>query len=265
MRMQEYLRTLGIAVKTIVLGGNLASLSLVSKPRSLVSYSSESLFLYKAITGKGRLQQKFVFEVLPSAQVQEIKLAKLKESGIYFSSLPGFTQDLVNLCLLCRTLKPRVIFEIGTLTGYTALQFALDAPGAQVYTLDLPGAQLPSLPTTLMDSHHINSHRQIKQLDFEDLDEVRERIHCLYGDSATFDFSPFHGKVDLFFADGSHSYEYVKSDTRNALRCRCPKGWIAWHDFGRAGVNGVSRYLFELAQAREIYSIPGGSLAFMSC
>jgi len=208
------------------------------------------------------LQQKSVFEVVPCATIEEIKLAKLPDSEIYFSSLPGFTQDLVSLCLLCRALNPRVIFEIGTLTGYTALQFAVNPPYLQVYTLDLPSSEVPSLPTTMMDSHHVESHRRVKKLAFEDVPEARERVHCLYGDSANFDFSPFYKQVDLFFVDGAHSYEYVRSDTLNALRCCRPGGWVAWHDFGRVGVNGVSRYLFELAQTREVYSIPGGSLAF---
>jgi hypothetical protein len=265
MRSYEYVRTLGIVLKNVALGANFASLSLIARPASFVGYSSESLFLYKTLTGKRRLKQRPVFDVIPCANIEEIKLTKLSDSGMYFGPLPALTQDLISLCLMCRALKPRVIFEIGTLKGYTALHLALNAPSATVYTLDLPGSGDPSLATTMMDSQHVESHRQIKKLCFEDVEEVRGRVHCLYGDSALFDFSPFYEKVDLFFVDGAHSYEYVRSDTISALRC-CRKGsYIAWHDFGRVGVNGVSRYLFELAQTREIYSIPGGSLAFMRC
>jgi hypothetical protein len=64
--------------------------------------------------------------------------------------------------------------------------------------------------------------------------------------------------------DGAHSYEYVTSDTRNALACVRAGGVIAWHDFGRSGVNGVTRALRELTETgRQIYAVPGGSLAFM--
>jgi hypothetical protein len=69
--------------------------------------------------------------------------------------------------------------------------------------------------------------------------------------------------VDLFFIDGAHSYEYVRQDTLNALKCCRKGGVIAWHDFGRSGVNGVSRWICELAQEHKVYSVPGSSLAFM--
>jgi hypothetical protein len=53
----------------------------------------------------------------------------------------------------------------------------------------------------------------------------------------------------------------VKSDTQNALKC-CHRGSvIAWHDYGRAQF-GVTRYLDEMAEEREIYVVPCGSLAF---
>jgi len=47
----------------------------------------------------------------------------------------------------------------------------------------------------------------------------------------TFDFRPFHDKVDLCFIDGGHSEECVKSDTKNAFRMVKKGGVIIWHDF----------------------------------
>ncbi len=79
-----------------------------------------------------------------------------------------------------------------------------------------------------------------------------------------FDFTPYHGKVDLFFIDGAHSYEYVRSDSHHALECMHQGGVIVWHDYGRWGVNGVSRFLHELRKSgREIYRLPGSSLALL--
>lgn len=63
-------------------------------------------------------------------------------------------------------------------------------------------------------------------------------------------------------ARGAHSYEYVAFDTRNAFACVRPGGVIAWHDFGRVGVNGVGRLVREVARTREVHAIPGGSVAF---
>jgi len=38
---------------------------------------------------------------------------------------------------------------------------------------------------------------------------------------------------------------------------------VAWHDYGRMGVNGVSKWLHEFRrQGRQIFRIPGGSLAY---
>jgi phosphoribulokinase len=69
-------------------------------------------------------------------------------------------------------------------------------------------------------------------------------------------------KIDLFFIDGAHSYPCVKSDTENALKCMKRGGLLIWHDYGRVGVNGVSKYLHELAEEMPIFSVPGSSLAF---
>jgi hypothetical protein len=70
--------------------------------------------------------------------------------------------------------------------------------------------------------------------------------------------------VDFFFIDGAHSYKYVRSDTLNALKCCHPGSVVAWHDFGRMGVNGVTKWLLELSrEGHDIYAIHGGSLAFM--
>jgi hypothetical protein len=121
----------------------------------------------------------------------------------------------------------------------------------------------PSLTVTAVDIEHIADHDQTTQMEFLRTPEAA-RIHCLYGDTATFDFSCFAGKVDLFFIDGAHSYGYVRNDTLRAFDCCKPGSVIAWHDYGKTGFNGVSRWLHELArEGKEIYRVPGGSLAYM--
>ena len=73
------------------------------------------------------------------------------------------------------------------------------------------------------------------------------RITQLYGDSATFDYTPYEGAMDFVFVDGSHSYEYVKSDTRTALKLLKPVGGvILWHDYGSPYWKGLTRALNEL-------------------
>ena len=90
---------------------------------------------------------------------------------------------------------------------------------------------------------------------------MAHKIECLFGDSAAFAFAPFQNGVDLFFIDGAHSYEYVRSDTIRALECCRPGPAIAWHDCAWP-CESTRLWLRELARTHPVYSVPGGSLAF---
>jgi hypothetical protein len=251
-----------VALRNVVLGSNMMSLRLLRHPRRFVEYATENLFLYRSMDGRG-VPEMPVHALLGGSRDEPIRLGNLH--GQTWLQLNGsYVADLVNLCLLCRLLQPRRVFEIGTSVGYTALHMALNAPGARITTLDMPRDRTtPALPTTAMDDAHIRTSQRMQQHCFDGLPEA-SRIECVYGDSANFDFRPYHDAVDLFFIDGAHSYEYVRSDTRNALLCCRRGGVIAWHDFGRMGVNGVTRWLHEFAaEGHEVHAVPGGSLAYM--
>ena len=262
--LQERIRTAAIALRNILLGSNAASTVLLSQREALASYSTHAMFLLDAIRRRRGLPERNILEVLPGAPPAVPITLTGRQEGIWFGTVGSFLVDLVGLCILCRALRPRTVFEIGTLNGYSALHLALNSPDdSTVYTVDLPaGPPRPSLKVTLSDVAHADRGAATTNYWFSGT-EVESRIRTLHGDSATFDFSPWHEKVDLFFIDGAHSYEYVRADTENALRCVRPGGAIAWHDFGRRGVNGVSLYLRELAaKGRPIYVVPGGSLAY---
>jgi hypothetical protein len=263
MPSTKYLRTSLLGLRNLVIGGNVRAFGLLSKPRDMVYYASETLFLYKTLAEKRKLPQKNIWEVLPSKNATPLVLAGFAEDS-WFGPVASYTADIVSLCLLCRRLQPKTIFEVGTLRGYTTYHLALNSPAdARIYTLDLPPHQINTkLQTTLVDDWHIEaSHRDRKYI-FDGTPEA-SKVTTLFHDSASFDFSPYYGEIDLFFIDGAHSYEYVRSDSLNAIKC-CRKGSvIAWHDFGRTGVNGVSRWLVEFSKEHKIYTIPGGSLAFM--
>lgn len=62
--------------------------------------------------------------------------------------------------------------------------------------------------------------------------------------------------------DGAHSYQYVRQHTLNAFQTCHEGSVIVWRDYGRTGVNGVSKWIHELSATREIYPVPGGSIAF---
>ncbi len=261
--IRQSLEVVWAAARNLALGGNLAALRLLGSPRKLLTYAGESLFLLRSITGRPGVMDSHVAAVLGAGPVRDITLANL-DGETWLQTIPSYATDLVSLCLICRIIEPRVVFEIGTLNGYTALHLALNAPDdALVYTLDLPAAEAsiqPALRTTLMDDAHIQASRRSRRV-FEGTGAA-SRIIPLSGDSARFDFSPYHGTVDFFFIDGAHSYDYVASDTRNAFACVRPGGVVAWHDFGRVGVNGVTRLVREVAGERPVRAVPGGSLAF---
>lgn len=260
----EWVRTAAIAARNIAVGSNLASSVLITRPRALVGYASESMFLLRAMRQHRGLPERQVYEVVPHRERDfTIALAECADSS-WFGPVASFLVDLIALCTLCRLLEPRVVFEIGTLRGSSTLHLGLNSPeDAKVYTLDLPpGQQQFSLPATVSDVETARTGTSTTKYAFSGTD-VERKIHTLHADSATFDFSPWHGQVDLFFIDGAHSYEYVRSDTERALACVRPGGALAWHDFGRAGVNGVSRYLTELAAGGlDVFVVPGGSLAY---
>jgi hypothetical protein len=250
--------------RNLLLGGNLAALRLIGRPRRLMLYISENVSFCRALAGGRGLPQRNVFDVLPAADVESVQFGSLHTGGVWFDALSTHTVDAISLSLICQIMKPKLVFEIGTLTGYTAYQFALNTDAdARILTLDLPRDETvrPIRRTTVTDDQHIRVHARLSGYCF-DGSSVAAKIVCLHGDSAAFDFSPYHGRVDFFFIDGAHSYDYVRSDTRNALQCCHAGSVIAWHDFGRIGVNGVSRWLIELSSRYEIFSVPGGSLAF---
>ena len=243
-----------IAAKNMFLGANLKSLSLLKSPKDAVHYATECLFIDRVLHSNGDLPQRHPWEVFGVSSNFPVVLCPTA-AGEWFKAMPSFAVDLVGLCSIVQIIQPRIIFEIGTYHGSGAIHLSANAPQADVYTLDLASGDSTSLPTTIVDGYHRDARRY---------DHLGDRIHRLFGDSATFDFSPFHNRVDLFFIDGAHSYEYVRNDTEKALPCVKKGGVIAWHDYGRSGVNGVSRWLHELRDdGRTIQRVPGCSLAYM--
>jgi predicted O-methyltransferase YrrM len=164
------------------------------------------------------------------------------------------------LCALAQLLACRTIFEIGTFRGDTSWLLAHNLPRAHIFTLDLAGpesAEHVRLEITDVDEYF---HTWDRGARFRDTPEGL-RITPLVGDSATFDFSPYRGAMDLVYIDASHSYSYVKADTEAALAMLSPTGTIVWDDY--TYYPGIYAYLNELAPTlgRPIYHLLGTRLA----
>ena len=246
-----------------LLGGNLATLLLLHRPRAALAYVQYGLFGWRMIRRQGLPQRQF-HELFETSEHLSVDLLPTTGYLTYWDA--NYAKDLLYLALLVRVLSPSTILEIGTLRGYTALLFALNTPpDTIVYSLDLPpdDSCSPSLPTTVIDDAHVVAHARSAEYLYH-AHPAGNKVRQLYGDSAQFDFRPYHEKVDLFFVDGAHSYEYVRSDSLKALSCTRRGGVIVWHDYGRWGVNGVSRWLHELARTgKDICRLPGSSLAIL--
>src|SRR5207249_2287328 len=81
---------------------------------------------------------------------------------------------------------------------------------------------------------------------------------------ATFDYTPYAGRMDVVFVDGAHSYNYVVNDTERALEMLAPGGTVAWDDY--PAVPGVYRHLNELAARLDgpLYHVYGTRLVLYS-
>jgi len=157
------------------------------------------------------------------------------------------------------------IIEIGTFDGRTALNLAINAPrGVSIATLDLPAHQRPALAIEQSERQYVDKPEPGARLrDCDDVwREAASRVVQLRGDSATFDWSAHLGRAGLVFVDGSHAYDYAKTDSETAMRLVAPGGIVLWHDYGVWP--GVARALEELEGARHLglINIRGTSLVF---
>lgn len=166
----------------------------------------------------------------------------LGDEGLHFNEL----EDLLLLKLVA-LLRPRAIFEIGTHRGTRTALFASQAEGATIYTLDLPPTA--ELSDAVTDRHMIQESKSVLGSRFRGT-HWESQITQLFGDSASFDFAPYRDQMDLVYVDGSHSPDYVVSDTRNAMEMLRPGGVLVWDDYGSMRAEyGTTSHLEELQQA----------------
>jgi predicted O-methyltransferase YrrM len=161
---------------------------------------------------------------------------------------------LTFLIELGRFLKVGRVFEIGTYNGATAWCLARNLPEAEVNTLDLPLEQDPALTYGVSDA---GNRIHFEQRAYEALPLGDSRVAQHWGDSATFDFEPWRGSVDLVYVDGAHSHDYVRADSQIALELVRESGAIVWDDYWRR-IPGVAAALHELSV--PLFRVPGTRL-----
>ncbi len=158
--------------------------------------------------------------------------------------------ELLVIAALALELGARTAFEIGTADGRTTLNVANNMPdGSTVFTLNLPLDQDPGHSQDVpVGSHFLDK-------------ETPARIQQLWGDSKTFDFSPYAGTCQIVFIDGDHFEPGVTIDSEAAIRLvDRQNGIVLWHDALRFDVQTA---LPQFAQARNlpVHLISGTNLA----
>ena len=177
----------------------------------------------------------------------------------------GGTSDAEAWILAVLAKRARTMFEFGTCTGKTAYLWARNSP---------PEARVV---TVTLAPDHLSDYRQEATDDPQDVQfalkesshteflysgsAVAPKVEQLFADSKALDVSPWAGRCDLVFVDGSHAYSYVASDSAKALELVAPGGLVLWHDYaGPRHASGVYRALNELAQRLPLVRLEGTTL-----
>jgi len=172
------------------------------------------------------------------------------------------TEQALALLAILVAEQPREVLEIGTFMGHTTLQMALNLPASAVHTVDLPIDFSPdrdSETTLAKDDFHLIAKRRVG-CEFEDRPEA-SRIVQHFTDTAAWDFSKA-GTPSFFFIDGSHTYDYCRSDSEKSLAVAAPGAVFLWHDCD-VRHPGVVEFLLEWRHAgRNVKRILGTPLAY---
>src|SRR5437773_2909870 len=167
--------------------------------------------------------------------VRTIEMGRIR--GIHRVSVEGpvVRHGALVVSALAALLECERIFEFGTSDGETSRLLAHNLPAAEIYTFDASseaarggGGAGPASAT---------------------------RIMKLYGDSLTFDFSPYSGSIDLVHIDGTRRADSLRADADAAFGMLSELGSIIW--YGYSYQPAVYAYLNKLAPLldRPVYHL----------
>lgn len=188
-----------------------------------------------------------VEELFPPIIKTECKLKLLRPTAYNLS-----WEELITLSQLVVARAPRSIFEFGTFNGRTTLHLAMNSPESSVvHTIDIKQGGF--------DFGLDSSYFDVTEVGGAFLSTIAKgKIVTLTGDSTTYDFSKYYGKMDLVFVDGDHSYGSVLKDSETAFKLAAPGALIVWHDY--LLVDDVTRAVLEMADKRPLVNLKGTSL-----
>src|SRR4051812_2125662 len=129
--------------------------------------------------------------------------------GTDLHRIVGATSDAEAWMLSALAKRAHVMFEFGTATGRTAYLWARNSPpDARVVTMTLPSNGADRYQREIGDATS-DVRNAIQESRFSTFyysgTDVERKVTQLLGDSKTLDESPWVGKCDLVFVDGSHA------------------------------------------------------------
>lgn len=238
-------------------------------PRLLTLYSKSQAQRSIGVVKTREVDEQAAQFVLPKRTLEELfPGVRSTDVSVPVSAFPRQDEwllppvELLTLGAICKHTAPRRIFEIGTYTGLTTLMMARNTScEAEIFTLDLD----PSQRETHVHGLGVGGLPAFEVGELYCATPFARKIHTLFGNSATFDFSPFYDSIDLVFIDADHTYRFVKADTENAFKMLRAGGTIIWDDYvwyeRHPECAGVTRCLNELQKGSSIFRIDGTRVA----
>jgi hypothetical protein len=171
--------------------------------------------------------------------------------------------DLQELFIICSILKfasSKNILEIGTYDGNTTLNLAVNSgPDAKITTIDLPLDWNGEYELKVPDIYKNATPRSTVGRQYKEYKEYETKINQVYTDSAKLDWNKIPSPFDFVMIDGCHHYNYVRTDTNNALQHVTNGGIIVWHDYGM--IKDVSEVVDDVCKSKVVHAIRGTRLA----
>ena len=179
----------------------------------------------------------------------------------YEDGMMPIDQAMVVLSILVAE-APSQVLEIGTFMGYTTRQMAENLEAATINTVDLPedfSAEHDPEQNIPKDDFHLIARRIVGR-EYKGR-PCASRVKQHLADTAKWDFREA-GQPTFFFIDGSHTYEYCKSDSEKCFALCGGRGVFLWHDC-EPKHPGVIRLITEWRQmGRDVRRIAGTPIAY---
>ena len=126
-------------------------------------------------------------------------------------------------------IKPKLIFEVGTHTGISAISMGLALRDGGLSTSKIVSADTNETYLRI-------AQEQINMFKLTDYIELK------HGDSS---LAKKYPSIDFAFIDGNHDYEYCKKDFENLKKAT----YIVFHD--SIAQKGVSKLMEEISQSQK--------------